>query len=167
VGFAHWFAVDAALDDEIRRRFEPLWQAARLGKLDSWQDTPEGALALILVLDQFPRNMFRGHADSFVTDAKARESADRAIAAGFDMRVPVLLRPFFYMPLMHAEDLAQQDRCIALFQQRLGPDTYNLPFARAHRAEIEQFGRFPARNSALGRKSTDAETAYLKSVAHH
>jgi uncharacterized protein (DUF924 family) len=151
----------------IRRRFEPLWQTARLGQIDDWEKAPEGALALVLVLDQFPRNMFRGRADSFATDAKAQGVAGRAIAAGFDLRVPVLLRPFFYMPLMHAEDIVQQDRCIALFQERIGPDTYNLPFARAHRAEIEQFGRFPARNSALGRKSTDTETAYLKTAPHH
>ena len=167
VGFARWFAVEPSLDAEIRRRFEPLWQTALCGAIDDWQKTPEGALALIIVLDQFPRNMFRGHADSFATDAKARAAADQAIASGFDMTLPVLLRPFVYMPLMHSEQLADQDRCIALFEQRIGPDTYNLPFARNHRAEIAQFGRFPARNAALKRVSTDAETAYLKSRANH
>jgi uncharacterized protein (DUF924 family) len=119
------------------------------------------------VLDQFPRNMFRGRPESFATDAKARAVADQAIAAGFDLRLPVLLRPFVYMPLMHSESLADQDRGIALFEQRLGPDTYNLPYAREHRAEIAQFGRFPARNAALGRTSTPEETAYLQSLPHH
>lgn len=161
VGEARWFADDPALDAQIRDRFAPLWHQARDGKLDGWQQTPDGALALVIVLDQFPRNMFRSQAQAFATDAKALAVAKTAVAREIDLRVPALLRPFFYMPLMHAENLADQDRCIALLEQRLGPDTYNLPFARTHRAEIARFGRFPRRNAALGRAATAEETAYL------
>jgi uncharacterized protein (DUF924 family) len=164
VGRARWFDDDAALDAAIKGRFEPLWQRARDGALARWEGTVEGALALVIVLDQFPRNMFRGQADAFATDPQALAAARRAIAAGYDRRVPDLLRPFFYMPFMHAEDLAAQDECIALFTERLGPDTYNLPYARAHRDVIARFGRFPARNAALGRASTLAETTYLESL---
>jgi uncharacterized protein (DUF924 family) len=164
IGRRRWFDDDPALDATIRARFEPLWQRARAGALDGWQASVEGALALVIVLDQFPRNMFRGRAEAFATDPQALAAARRAVAAGYDRRVPDLLRPFFYLPFMHAEDLATQDECIALFAERLGPDTYNLPYARAHRDVIARFGRFPARNAALGRVSTLAETTYLESL---
>lgn len=161
VGEARWYVNDPALDKQIRDRFEPLWREARDGKHDDWQMTPDGTLAMLIVLDQFPRNMFRGHADSFATDAKALAVAKTAVAREIDLRVPTNLRQFFFTPFMHSENLADQDRCIALFLQRDGPNTYNLPFARQHRDVIAKFGRFPARNAALGRPSTPAETAFL------
>ena len=167
VGAARWFADVPALDAEIRGRFEPLWRDACAGRLDGWEDSPDGALALAIVLDQFPRNMFRGQAQAFASDRQARAVAGRAIARDFDLHVPTALRPFFYMPLMHSEDLADQDRCIALFAERIGPDTYNLPYARRHRAEIARFGRFPGRNAALGRIPTGEETAYLAAGPAH
>jgi uncharacterized protein (DUF924 family) len=156
-----WFAVDMALDRQIRDRFEPLWRTARDGDLDGWQSTPEGALALVIVLDQFPRNIFRGHADAFSTDAKAHATAARAIEAGFDRRVPTVLRPFFYLPYMHAEDMADQDLSVAYIGERVGKDSINYPFALQHRATIARFGRFPARNAALGRVPTREETEFL------
>jgi uncharacterized protein (DUF924 family) len=158
---ARWFAEDAALDKQIRNRFEPLWRSARDGRLDVWAQTPEGALALLIVLDQFPRNMFRGHAGAFSTDAKARAVAARAIEAVFDRRVPTVLRPFFYLPYMHSEDMADQDRSVAYIGERVGTDSSNYPYALAHRDVIARFGRFPARNAALGRDTTPQETEYL------
>jgi uncharacterized protein (DUF924 family) len=161
VGEANWFADDAALDANIRAHYDALWHEARDGALDDWQATPEGALALAIVLDQFPRNMFRGHADAFATDAKARAVATRAVAAGFDRRVPTSLRGFFYLPFMHSENLADQDRSIALFAERVGTDCANYPYALGHRRIIARFSRFPARNAALGRVSTADEQAFL------
>jgi uncharacterized protein (DUF924 family) len=161
VGEARWYVAQPALDKQISDRFEPLWRDAHVGKLNDWQMTPDGTLALLIVLDQFPRNMFRGHADAFATDAQALAVAKTAVAREIDLRVPTSLRQFFYTPLMHSEDLADQDRCVALFEQREGPDAYNLPFARQHRGVIEKFGRFPTRNAALGRASTPEELAFL------
>jgi uncharacterized protein (DUF924 family) len=161
VGEARWYVADPALDKKIRDRFEPLWRDARSGRLNHWQMTPDGTLALLIVLDQFPRNMFRGHADSFATDAQALAVAKTAVAREIDLRVPTNLRQFFFTPFMHSENLADQDRCIALFEQREGPNAYNLPFARQHRGVITRFGRFPARNAALGRVSTSGELAFL------
>ena len=161
VGEARWYVADPALDKQIRDRFERLWRDARDGKLNEWQMTPDGTLALLVVLDQFPRNMFRGTAQAFATDAQALAIAKTAVAREIDLRVPTCLRQFFFTPFMHSENLADQDRCIALFEQREGPDAYNLPYARAHRAEIAKFGRFPSRNPALGRTSTPEETAHM------
>ncbi|MBS0472528.1 MAG: DUF924 domain-containing protein [Proteobacteria bacterium] len=158
---ARWFAEDAALDKQIRDRFESLWRSARDGGLDAWQETPEGALALVIVLDQFPRNMFRGLAEAFATDATARAVAGRALDAGFDRRVPTVLRPFLYLPYMHSEDMADQDRSVAYIAERVGKDSINYPFALQHRATIARFGRFPARNAALGRVTTREETEFL------
>ena len=163
VGVERWFAADAKLDAEIASRFRRVWEKARDGKLDDWQDGVEGALALILVLDQFPRNMFRGQADAFSTDTRAHEVAERALARGYDLMVmPAGLRAFFYLPFMHSENLADQDRCVALVAERLGTASMNYPFALAHREEIRRFGRFPHRNAALGRKSTAAEAHFLQ-----
>jgi uncharacterized protein (DUF924 family) len=156
-----WFAVDAALDAEIGRRFEPAWQEARTGALDDWPESADGALALILLLDQFPRNMFRGRAEAFATDAKAREIADRAVARGFDLRVPEQIRHFFYLPFQHSENLEDQETAVRLTVERLGETHYSYPYALAHRDVIRRFGRFPARNGALGRDTTDAEAAFL------
>ncbi len=161
VGAAHWFDTDAALDVRIRTRFETLWRSARTGALDDWQDGTEGALALLIVLDQFPRNMFRGHADAFASDAQARAVARAALGRGFDRCAPQLLRVFFYLPFMHSEDIADQDVCVALIAERLGTHTSNYPYALGHREQIARFGRFPARNAALGRTTTPQEAAFL------
>ena len=161
VGADHWFGNDAALDARIRARFEALWNSARAGALDAWLATPEGALALVIVLDQFPRNMFRGRAEAFASDRQARAAATRAIDAGFDKRVPTSLRVFFYLPFMHSEDLADQDACVALIEERLGKSSSNYPYALGHREQIARFGRFPGRNAALGRASTPQESVFL------
>ena len=161
IGAAHWFDNDPRLDARIRARFEALWQSARAGAFDAWLATPEGALALVIVLDQFPRNMFRGHADAFSTDPNARVAANRAIDSAFDWRVPTVLRVFFYLPFMHSEDMADQDRSVALIEERLGKDSSNYPYALGHREQIARFGRFPGRNEALGRHTTPQETVFL------
>jgi uncharacterized protein (DUF924 family) len=156
-----WFAVDPALDAEIRARFETAWRAAKAGAFSEWEQTPEGALALILLLDQFPRNMFRGRADAFATDARARDVAQRAVTRDFDLAVPEGVRQFFYMPFMHAENLGDQETCIRLIESRLGAAHYSHPFALRHRDVIARFGRFPARNRALGRESSLEEANFL------
>lgn len=158
-----WFDNDAQLDAQIRARYEQTWRDAKAGKLNDWQMAPEGTLALLIVLDQFPRNMFRGHADAFSTDAQALEIAKTAVGRRIDLRLPAPLRPFIYMPYMHSENLADQDSCIELFANHLGPDTDNLSYARQHRGVIAKFGRFPHRNAALGRASTPDEQKFLAS----
>jgi uncharacterized protein (DUF924 family) len=164
VGEARWFDDDPALDAQIRERFLPLWQNARGGKLSDWEKTPEGALALVIVLDQFPRNMFRGHADAFVTDALARAAAMRAIDRGLDWRVPTSLRAFFYLPFMHGENMDSQNRSVALIGERVGTDSINYPYALRHRDVIARFGRFPRRNRALGRQTTVTEAQHIAST---
>ncbi len=164
VGPARWFAQDEALDAEIAQRFRTVWELARTGKLEAWEEQAESVLALLLVLDQFPRNMFRGKADAFATDSDAREVAARAIARGFDLLWPIDLRIFFYLPYMHSENIADQDRSVALVAERLGTEAMNYPFALAHRDEIRRFGRFPRRNKALGRKSATEELEFLKTA---
>jgi uncharacterized protein (DUF924 family) len=156
-----WFQADAAFDAVVRSRFETVWDAAREGRYAAWEETAEGALALILIFDQFPRNMFRGTEKAFATDALARGVAERAIARGFDREASPVERPFFYLPLMHSEDLADQDLCVRLTRERLGEGHYSYPYALRHRDAIARFGRFPARNRALGRTSSEAEAAFL------
>ncbi len=165
VGPKRWFGADAELDAQIARRFEAVWQMAKAGKLAAWEESVEGALALILVLDQFPRNMFRGQSAAFSTDASARAAAERALARGYDLMLPAGLRAFFYLPYMHSENIADQDRCVALIAERLGTTSMNYPFALQHRDEIVRFGRFPRRNTALGRSSTPAERRFLADAA--
>lgn len=165
VGEKRWYAVEPALDDEIRARYESLWRGARDGKLSDWERTAEGALALLIVLDQFPRNMFRGKADAFATDAQARGVADRAIANGFDLKIAPPFRQFFYLPFEHSETMADQNRSLALFGERMGKDHYTYPYALEHRAEIERFGRFPSRNAQLGRAATAEEAEFLRRKA--
>lgn len=164
-----WFTKDPGFDDTLRRRFLAEYEAAAAGMCDGWAVTPDGALALIIVLDQFPRNLFRGSARAFDTDGRARAVADRAIASGFDRQRRPVERLFLYLPFEHSEDLADQHRAVALFESL--PVTPDFPqdareqvidFARRHRAVIERFGRFPHRNAALGRASTPAELAYLR-----
>lgn len=158
LGPAGWYKGGPQIDDEIRARFEPLWRRARAGQLTGWEATAEGALALVLVLDQFPRNIFRDQAESFATDSAALTVATRAISAGQDMAIAPPLRQFFYLPLMHAEDIQAQTHCVVLFDERMPGD--NQRHARAHRDVIARFGRFPWRNAALGRHSTAEEIAF-------
>jgi uncharacterized protein (DUF924 family) len=158
-GAPAWFRKNDAFDADIRTRFLATHEAAAAGALTAWEATPEGALALVIVLDQFPRNMFRGHARAFATDPIARTVAHRALAQGFDQRVPAGERMFFYLPFEHSEDLADQERCIALF--RAAGDADNLKWAELHADIIRRFGRFPHRNAALGRTTTSEEQAFL------
>jgi uncharacterized protein (DUF924 family) len=159
---AKWFATDPALDAEIRSRFESLWRRGVGGDLAHWEQQPNGALALILLFDQFPRNMFRGSAEAFASDAMARDVAKRAIAQKRDLEVPEGIRSFFYLPLTHSEELADQEASVRLTKERLGEKHFSYPYALAHKAAIERFGHFPARNAALGRASTSEELAFLK-----
>ena len=157
----HWFASTPALDDEIRQRYEGLWQRAANGELDVWNDTPDGALALVIVLDQLPLNMFRGKPQAFATEQRAVAVARQAVARGDDQRLPRERLQFLYMPLMHSENLADQDQSVALFE-RAGLSE-NLRFAEHHRNIVRRFGRFPHRNAILGRASTAEELAWLAS----
>jgi uncharacterized protein (DUF924 family) len=158
-GPAKWFAKSDAFDADIRTRFFALHEAAARGELWGWEGTAGGALALLILLDQFPRNLFRGSAHAFATDQAARMVAERAIARGFDRQVEASLRAFFYLPYMHSEDLADQTRCVALYEV-LG-NAENLKFAVIHRDIIAKFGRFPHRNRCLGRLTTPEEQAFL------
>jgi len=157
-GPALWFAKDAAFDSRFRERFLADHEAAARGELEHWMATPEGALALVVLLDQFPRNAFRGTARMYDTDALARRAAGKAFAAGYDQRLPLELRKFFVLPFAHSEDLADQERSVAL-ARRMDPD--DLAHAEHHRDVVQRFGRFPHRNRILGRKTTAAEQQYL------
>jgi len=156
-----WFSSTPALDDNIRSQFELLWRKAAAGKLEGWKETPEGCLALAIVLDQFPLNMFRGKAESFKTEQQAIEIAKYAIGKGFDQRLPAERLAFLYMPLMHSENLADQDLSVRLFEAAKLEN--NLRFAQHHRELIRKYGRFPHRNRLLGRQSTPDEIEYLAS----
>jgi uncharacterized protein (DUF924 family) len=161
-----WYAVDAAVDAEIRRRFGAAWEAARGGAFGPWMASPEGALALLILTDQFPRNMFRGEARAFATDRLALARAKQAIGLDHDHRIEPPARQFFYLPLMHSESLTDQDRCVRLMLLEMPPSAEQLLHARAHREVIRRFGRFPYRNAALGRANTPEEAAYLADGAY-
>jgi uncharacterized protein (DUF924 family) len=156
-----WFTKDAALDQTIKERFAGLHREAAAGTKDAWAETPEGALTLLLLLDQFSRNLFRGSAETYAQDAKARDIARQALARGFDQEVEPSLRPFFYLPFMHSELLADHQRCVAL-AHALG-DEGTLKFAKHHQGILRRFGRFPHRNDLLGRHTTPAEREFLES----
>ena len=158
-GPKRWFEKDESFDAEIRERFTAAYDAAAAGKLAVWEFTPESCLALLILLDQFPRNMFRGSAQSFATDPMALGITKQAIARGFDQATPMPARQFFYLPLEHSEDLANQERCVALFRA-LG-DADLLKWAELHFDIIRRFGRFPHRNALLGRSTTPEEQAFL------
>ncbi|MEQ6247764.1 DUF924 family protein [Sulfitobacter sp. HNIBRBA3233] len=160
VGPKGWYATDDALDAEITERFGETWQAARDGSLGLWLTYPSGTLAYLILTDQFSRNMFRGDARSFEMDPLALAVAKRAIYQGWDMKIDVPARQFFYLPLMHSESLSDQDRCVRLMCERLPDSDSNLLHARAHREVIRQFGRFPYRNDALSRSTTRGERDY-------
>jgi uncharacterized protein (DUF924 family) len=153
-----WFNKDNAFDAAIRARFLSTYEAAAAGRL-AWDETPEGALALVIVLDQFPRNMFRNDARAYAADALAREVTSRAIARGFDRQAAPAERSFFYLPFEHSEDLADQERGIAL--NRASGDMDALKWAELHADIIRRFGRFPHRNKVLGRVTTPEEQAFL------
>ena len=156
---AQWFNGGDAFDRECRARFADAHMAAATRKHDDWMHDAQGALALVLLLDQIPRNIFRGSGHAFATDPLALHLAGRAIEAGFDARVDPALRFFFYLPFEHSEAMADQQRAVALFTA-LG-DTNLLGYATAHRDVIARFGRFPHRNAALGRSNTPDEQAWL------
>ena len=156
-----WFNKDAAFDAEIAARFLETYEAAAAGHLSLWETAPDSALALTIVLDQFPRNMFRDSPRAFAADPAARGVASRALARGYDALVPEALRTFFYLPLMHSEDLADQARCVSLYEALGEPN--GLAYARIHFDIIEKFGRFPHRNALLGRETTPEEQAFLDS----
>ena len=156
-----WFNSTPEFDQELRDRFEAVWQQACRGELDHWMESAEGCLALVIILDQFPLNMFRNTAQSFASEAQSRSIAASAIERGFDQSLPLEQVAFLYMPYMHSEDLQDQDRALVLFDKP-GLDS-NLRFARHHRDIVARFGRFPHRNEELGRTSSAAETEYLGS----
>jgi uncharacterized protein (DUF924 family) len=160
VGAAGWYKQDAELDAAILARFGPTWEMAMDGRFAMWMTYPSGALAYLVLTDQFPRNMFRGTARAFASDAVALAVAKRALRQGYDLKIDPPARQFFYLPLMHSENLADQERCVRLMHERL-PGEDNLLHARAHREVIRQFGRFPYRNAALSRKATASEEAYV------
>lgn len=158
---SRWFSSTPALDAEIRARYEQVWLAAAEGRLEEWKNSPQGCLALVIVLDQLPLNMFRGEAKSFSTEQQAVEVCKLAIAREYDKQIARDLLAFLYMPLMHSENLLDQDLSVQLFEQA-GPEG-NLRFARHHRELIRRFGRFPHRNAILGRESSREELDYLRS----
>ena len=153
-----WFAKDETFDGRCHA-FEKAHHAAARRELANWEVEAEGALALILLLDQIPRNIYRDSPHAFATDHLGQRVAQRAIANGFDMRIEAELRAFVYLPLEHAEDLAAQDDCLRLMTA-IGNEEYTR-FARLHRDIIVRFGRFPHRNAILGRASTTEELAFL------
>ena len=158
-GYRQWFGGGAAFDRECETRFLDAHFAAARRELDAWMADAEGALALLLLLDQIPRNVFRGSAHAWAADPLARHYAARALDAGFDQQVDDGLRLFFYMPFEHSESLADQERSVALHRTLPGKDAD--AWAVKHYDVIARFGRFPHRNAALGRTSTPEEQAYL------
>lgn len=163
VGPKGWYVAADDLDEEIRSRFGDEWRAAKAGERDFWCNGPRGTLAFLILTDQFPRNMFRGKAVAFSTDASALNAARKAVERGFDLEVKEPERVFFYMPFEHSETMEDQDLSVDLVQRKM-PETRDeyLPHARAHREIIRRFGRFPFRNEALGRESTAEEAAFMK-----
>ena len=157
-----WFDKDAEFDNEIRQNFEAAHKEALAGRLDRWQETAEGALALVILLDQLPRNMYRDTPKAFAADPKARAVTKAAVARGFDLALADQEhRMLFYLPLEHSEDAADQQRCVDLVRERC-PDTEFVRYAVAHKEVIDRFGRFPHRNAILGRPNTPEEEDYLK-----
>jgi uncharacterized protein (DUF924 family) len=155
-----WYVQDDAFDQEIRDNFGQTWRAANGSHLPDWASDADGALALIILLDQFPRNMFREDPRAFVTDEKALEISGKALAHGWDRDTAEPQRQFFYMPFMHSENLDHQDTCVELMDSRMETGN-NALHARAHREIIRRFGRFPYRNNALGRDTTPEEQAFM------
>ena len=169
-----WFAGGEEVDATIREQFGKEVELACNNELDAWQETPRGRMALILLLDQFTRNIYRGTSEAFAHDAQAQAICKAGLDLGHDQELPYVMRSFFYLPLEHAEDPDSQERCVALYRALHAevPEPYkektksNLEYALLHRDIIVQFGRFPHRNQALGRTSTPEEEAYLAGNHH-
>jgi len=155
---AVWFMKNDAFDAEIKDRFMSVIESAGTAKLDAMAESPEGAVALVVTLDQFPRNVFRDHPRAFATDAKALDIAKQALAKGFDQLVMPMMRKFLYLPFEHSEKLEDQERALDLFGTLGGQD---LEWAQKHHIIIARFGRFPHRNAVLGRTSTADEEQFL------
>jgi uncharacterized protein (DUF924 family) len=158
---ARWFDSTPAFDEALRLQYLDTWQRGRDGKLQDWEETPDGALALVILLDQFPLNMFRDLPESYSTEAQSRAVASRAIDHGFDAALADDRKAFLYLPFMHSETLADQDLSVELFEAA-GLE-FNLKWARSHRETVRRFGRFPHRNAILGRASSAEEIAWLAS----
>ena len=161
IGPDGWYAGGEAIDSACRTRFSGLWTAAHEGRLDHWLDSAVGALAYLIVTDQFPRNIHRGTALAFATDARALTAARKAVDAGWDMATPEPERQFFYMPFEHSEDPADQALAVRFLSERFVSNPGLALHARAHQEIIRRYGRFPTRNEALGRISSAEELAYL------
>lgn len=160
IGEEGWYAGTPAIDAATRDNFLDAWIAAEEGGLGLWLTDAEGILAFLILTDQFPRNMFRGSGQSFATDDLALAAAKEAVARNVDLEIERPARQFFYLPYEHSEDLVDQDTCIALFEERM-PDPEKILHAKAHRAIIARYGRFPHRNKALARMSTEEEALWL------
>lgn len=158
---AQWFEGGADIDDRIAARFGADVERALGGAFDQWADDPRGRLALIILIDQFTRNVFRDDPRAYAGDAKAQALVQNGLAKGMDKGLTLSERQFFYMPLMHAEDAVLQDRSVALFEALADEARRIVDFARGHRAVVKRYGRFPMRNAALDRATTAAEQAYL------
>lgn len=152
-----WFAKDVNFDQEIKDKFEGYYEAAKKGILASWENSPLGTLALVIILDQFPRNMFRGSFLSFATDNLALSHSKKAIEKNYDAELTKEQKQFLYMPLMHSENLEDQMLSMELFSHI----SENNEYAKRHMEIIKRFGRFPHRNAILNRKSTDEEIIFL------
>jgi uncharacterized protein (DUF924 family) len=155
------FRSTAEFDQQLKERYLAVWQRAKSGQLDEWLSSREGCLALVIILDQFPLNMFRDQPEGYSTEQQSRDVARHAIRTGFDEQLPVDQRAFLYLPFMHSEALFDQDYSVALFEKAGMQES--LKWAKHHRQIVRQFGRFPHRNAVLGRQSSQAELAYLKS----
>jgi uncharacterized protein (DUF924 family) len=160
---AEWFRKDPAFDAEVTERFASLYEEAAAGDLDGWRDDARSCLALVILLDQFPRNMFRGDGRTHATDGKALETSKYSVEHALDRELPAFQRMFLYMPFMHSESVEDQHRSVELFERLAGeegaPDV--VSYAVAHRDIVEQFGRFPHRNEILGRETTPEEAVFL------
>ncbi len=167
---AMWWAGGAEVDREIRERFGSDWQRAKAGELDSWLNAPRSALALIILLDQFSRNLGRGTPEAFAADEAALAACRHALAAGYDRALRPIERAFLYMPLMHAEDREAARECVSRFEELSREIRETCPpahpdfieHAREHANTVQRFGRYPHRNAILGRQSTDEERAFLR-----
>jgi uncharacterized protein (DUF924 family) len=160
---AAWFQKDEEFDREVQTRFREDHERAASGGLDEWREEARSALALVILLDQFPRNMFRGDAKTHATDAKAQETSEYAIERALDRELPAFQRMFLYMPFMHSESIEAQRRSVALFERLAGEDGAPdvTEYAVGHRDIVERFGRFPHRNAILGRETTPEEAEFL------
>lgn len=164
---AQWFQVSPEFDEMVRTKFLDHFLLADRGYADDWANSADGALALILTFDQFPRNMFRDDSKQYDTDTKALKIAELAIERGFDQIMPPIKRKFFYLPFEHSEDLDHQYRSVELFDKLKNDDPMAVEYAQRHLRVIEQFGRFPHRNIILGRESTPAEETFLATVGKY